>query len=149
MLVEASNKPHAVGSVIRDQSGWRFTVQQFGRTVHEDSGAYIVMTSCLTMEVEAVTHAIQRRASKRDTQSTNATILTDSMNLLQKARGGLPRLVHSHAQCSAANTSANPATLGIPESEALNGQIDWQAHQTEHFVCSLAGQRCLESKGTF
>ena len=47
------------GSVIRDLSGWGFTVKQGGRTVHEDSGAHRVTTSSLTMEVEAVTHAIQ------------------------------------------------------------------------------------------
>ena len=46
------------GSVTRDQSGWGFTVKQGGGTVHEDSVAHRVTTSSLTMEVEAVTHAI-------------------------------------------------------------------------------------------
>ena len=64
MLVEANSKPHDIviytdGSVTRDRSGWGFTVKQDGRTVHEDSGAHRVTTSSLTMEVEAVTHAIQ------------------------------------------------------------------------------------------
>ena len=64
MLVEANSKPHDIviytdSSVTRDRSGWGFTVKQGGRTVHEDSGAHRVMTSSLTMEVEAVTHAIQ------------------------------------------------------------------------------------------
>ena len=63
MLVEASSKPHDIviytdGSVTRDRSGWGFTIKQGGRTVHKDSGAHRVTTSSLTMEVEAVTHAI-------------------------------------------------------------------------------------------
>ena len=64
MLVESNSKPHDIviytdGSATRDRSGWGFTVKQGGRTVHEDSGAHRVKTSSLTMEVEAVTHAIQ------------------------------------------------------------------------------------------
>ena len=39
--------------------------------------------------------------------------------------------------------------LGTPESVAMNGQIDWQAQQISHLVCSLAGQRCSEAWGTF
>ena len=94
MLVEANSKPHDLviytdGSVTRDRSGWGFTVKQDGRTVHEDSGAHRVTTSSLTMEVEAVTHAIQWLASQRDAQITHAIILTDSMNLLQKVESGM------------------------------------------------------------
>ena len=68
MLVEANSKPHDIviytdGSVTRDRSGWGFTVKQDGRPVHEDSGAHRVTTSSLTMEVEAITHAIQSLAS--------------------------------------------------------------------------------------
>ena len=77
------------GSVTRDRSGWGFTVKQDGRTVHEDSGAHRVTTSSLTMEVEAVTHAIQWLASQRDARITHAIILTDSMNLLQKVESGM------------------------------------------------------------
>ena len=63
MLVEAKSKPHDIviytdSSVTRDWSGWGFTAKQGGRTVHEDSGAHRVTTSSLTMEVEAVTHAV-------------------------------------------------------------------------------------------
>ena len=73
MLVEANSKPHGIviyadGSVTRGRSGWGFTVKQCGKTVHKDSGAHRVTTSCLTMKVEAVTHAIQWLASQRDTQ---------------------------------------------------------------------------------
>ena len=89
------------GSVISDRSGWRFTVKQGGRTVHEDSGAHRVTTFSLAMGVEAVTHAILWLASH------HAIILAYSMHLLQK--GGLwnrqPRLAYSHALSSAAKTS--------------------------------------------
>ena len=85
MLVEAKSKPHDIviyadGSVTRNRSGWEFTFKQGGRTVHEDSGAHRVTTSSLTMEVEAVTHAIHWLASQRHAQITHAVILTDSMN---------------------------------------------------------------------
>ena len=81
MLVEANSKPHDIvtytdGSATRDRSGWGFTIMLGGRTVYEDSGDHSVTTSSLTMEVEAVTHAIQWLASQRDAQITRATILT-------------------------------------------------------------------------
>ena len=46
------------GSVTTDQSGWGFTIRQDVTTTHEDSAAYTVSTSSLTMEVEALTHAL-------------------------------------------------------------------------------------------
>ena len=48
---------YADGSVTKDQSRWGFTVKQGATNIHEDSVAYTVSTSSLTMEVEAVTHA--------------------------------------------------------------------------------------------
>ena len=94
MLVEVNSKPHSIviyrdGSVTRDQSGWGFMVKQDGRTVHEDSGAHRVGTSNLSMEIEAVTHAIQWLASQRDTQIAHAIILTDSVKLLQEVESGM------------------------------------------------------------
>ena len=47
------------------------------------------MTSSLTLEVEAVTHAIQWLASQQDAQITHAIILTDSMNLLHSVESGM------------------------------------------------------------
>ena len=87
--VEANSKPHDIviymdGSITRG-----FTVKQGGRTVHEDSGAHRVNTSSLTMEVEAVTHAIQWLSSQCKAQIMHAIILTDSMNLLQKVECGM------------------------------------------------------------
>ena len=57
--------------------------------MHKDSGAHRVTTSSLTMEVEAVTHAIQWLTSQCDAQITHAIILTDSVNLLQKVESGM------------------------------------------------------------
>ena len=48
-----------------------------------------VTTFSLTMEVEAVTRAIQWLASQHDAQITRAIILTDSMSLLQKVESGM------------------------------------------------------------
>ena len=41
------------------------------------------------MEVEAVTHALRRVASRGDSRTTHAIILTDSMSLLQKVKNGM------------------------------------------------------------
>ena len=41
------------------------------------------------MEMEAVTHALRWIASRGDSQTTHATILTDSMSLLQKVKSGM------------------------------------------------------------
>ena len=93
--------------------------------MHEDSGTHRVTTSNLTMEVEAVTHAIQWLASQRDAQITLAIYLTDSMNLLQKVKSGI-----------GCPTGTQPCTvfgykyfcgstvLGKPESVGMNEQID-------------------------
>jgi len=45
------------GSVTKDQSGCGFTVEQGATNIHEDSAAYTVSASSLTMEVEAVNHS--------------------------------------------------------------------------------------------
>ena len=57
-------------------------------TIHEDTAAYTVKKthSSLTMEVEAVTHALRWFASRGDSQTIHAIILTDSMSLIQKVK---------------------------------------------------------------
>ena len=61
--------------------------QEDGSTVHEDSAAYRVTTSSLTMEV-GVSWSVQYLALQTDTRITRAIILTDSMNLPRKAESG-------------------------------------------------------------
>ena len=39
--------------------------------------------------------------------------------------------------------------LSMPEPSGMNGQIDWQAQQISHLVCSLAEQRCSEAWWSF
>ena len=87
LLIQENSKPqdlivYADGSVTKDQSGWRFTVKQGATTIPEDSAAYTVTTSSLTMEVETVTHALRWIASRGDSQTTHAIILTHSMSFL-------------------------------------------------------------------
>ena len=128
MLVKANSKPHDIviykdGSVTRDRSGWGFTVKKGGRTMHEDSRAHRVKTSNLTMEVEAVKHAvIQWLASQHDTQTTLAIILTDSMNLLQKVESGMGcpnwhTAMHAAFGCK---YFCGSTALGMPESMGMN-----------------------------
>jgi len=76
LIIEQNSKPQALlvytgGSVTNDQSGWGYTVKQRATTVHEDSTAYTVSASCLTMEEEAVTHALRRTASRGDSLTTH------------------------------------------------------------------------------
>ena len=99
------------------------------------------------MEVEAVTNAILWLASQRDARITHAIILTDSMNLLQKVESGMG--------CPDWHTAMHSLRLQrllwiyCPGHVGMNEQIDWQALQISHLVCSLAGQRCSEACGTF
>ena len=65
------------------------TVKQGATTIYEDGAAYTVSTSNLTMEVEAVAHALHWIALRGDSQTTHAIILTDSMSLLQKVKNGM------------------------------------------------------------
>ena len=67
--------------MLSHQSGWGFTVNQGATTIHEHSAAYTVSTSSLTMEVEAVTNVLRWFASRGNSQTTHAVILTDSMSL--------------------------------------------------------------------
>ena len=76
-------------SVTKDQSGRGLIVKQGVTTIHEDSAAYTVSTSSLTMEEEAVTHALHWIASRGDSRTTHAIILTDLMSLLQKVKNGM------------------------------------------------------------
>ena len=163
MLAKANSKAHDIAiytddSVTRDRSGWGFTVKQGGRTVHEDSGAHRVATSSLTMEAEAVTHAIQWQASQRDAQITHAIILTDSMNLLQKVESGMGCLdrhtVNTVFGCKDFYGSTALSTL---ESIRMNGQESsryhiwsaaWQGRGaqrleelSEHGLTTLIGRR--------
>ena len=57
------------GSVTKDQSGSGFTVKPGATTIHEDSTAYTVSTSSLTMEVatESPTRALHWTASRGGT----------------------------------------------------------------------------------
>ena len=84
------------GSVIKDQSVWGFTVKQGATIIHEDSVACTVSTSSLTMEVEAVANVLRWFASRGNSQTTHADILTDSVNLLQSEKWNTkPRLAYA------------------------------------------------------
>ena len=69
--------------------GGGFTVKQAASTIHEDSAAYTVSTSRLIMEMEAITPALRWIASRGDSQTTHAILLTDSVNVLQKVKNGM------------------------------------------------------------
>ena len=74
------------GSVIcHHRCAWAFTARSKGRTVHEASGAFTATTSSLTMEVFAVTQALNWLESQA---YSHACILSDSLNMIQKVKTG-------------------------------------------------------------
>ena len=83
-------KRTVICSVTKDQSGWwGFTVKQVTTTPHEDSAAYTVSATSLTIEVEAVTHALRWLSSRGYSRTTHAILLTDSVNLVQTMTSGM------------------------------------------------------------
>jgi ribonuclease HI len=90
LIFENSPEAEAViytdGSVVRHtRSSWAFTAQVKGKTKMEDSGAFSVTTSSLTMEVMAVTKAM----AWLETQTfTDVCFLSDSMSMLRKIENG-------------------------------------------------------------
>ena len=68
---------------------WDFTVKRSATTIREDSAAYAVSTSSLTMEVETITRAFLWIVSGGDSQTTHAIILTDSVSWLQNVKSGM------------------------------------------------------------
>ena len=81
-------------------------------------------------------------ASQSDTQITHATILSDSMNLLQKMESGMGCPDWHEGTVVDCQINCGRITLAVPESEKTNGQIDWQPQQTLQTVYNLAGKRC-------
>ena len=108
-----------------------------------------VMTSRLTMEVEAVTYntVTSLAAWRTDYTCHHSHRLNEP-----PAKGGvwnrLPWLAHTHAVFGYKDFCGS-TVLGTPESVGMNGQRDWQAQKVSHLVCCLAGQRCSEVWGTF
>ena len=62
------------GSVMKDQSGWGFTVEQGATTTH-DLQPITVLTYSLTTEVEAVAHALCWIDPRHDSPTTRAISL--------------------------------------------------------------------------
>ena len=74
------------GSVVRgSKSGWGFSARIKGRVVAEKSGAYMVTTTSLRMEIEAVTAAVQWLS---ETSFVRAAIVTDSQPVLRNISSG-------------------------------------------------------------
>ena len=95
-------------------------------TIHEDSAAYEVSTSSLTIEVEAVTHTLRWIASRGDSQTTHVIILTDSMSLLQKVKNGMESPNWHVSMFDIHLRKIICTVLDMPESKETTEQIDWR-----------------------
>ena len=77
------------GSVVRHhRSAWAFTARSACQTVYEASGAYLMTTSSMTMEVIAVTRAISWLATQ---DYSRVCILSDSMSMIRRVEAGCVR----------------------------------------------------------
>ena len=112
-------------------------------TIREDGAAYTVSTSSLTMEVEAVTHALRWIASRGDSQTTHAVILTDSVSLLQKVESEMCRWSTSTFENSCGCTA-----LDMPEWSETTEQTDWRAKQPSRVACISEDLKCWEPWNT-
>jgi ribonuclease HI len=91
------------GSVVRHvRSAWGFVAFRGGLSVREDSGAFPVTTSSMTMEVKAVSRAMVWLETQDD---VHVVFLSDSMSMLRKVQTGCVRnewlrsLEKSRLQC--------------------------------------------------
>ena len=131
------------GSVTTDQSGWGFTVKQGVTTIREDSAAFTVSTSSLTMEVEAVTCALCWTALRGESQTTHAIIFTDLMRFLKKKRKKEKKWkVEWEAQidmcqCSTSTfkNSCGCTAQDLPEWREMTEHTDWWAKQPSQVSC--------------
>ena len=79
--------------------------------------------------MEAVTHALRWVASKGDSQTTNATVLTDSMNLLRKSEKSnrKPYLTNDNVQQIHLQRSLriySPGQAGVKENDYTDRMTD-------------------------
>ena len=122
---------------------WDFIAKKSVTTIHEGSEANMVSTSSLTMEVEAVTHAFSWIASRGDSQTAHATILTDSMSLLQKRKVKWEAQIGT-CQCLTYifKNSCGCTALDMPEWREMTEQIDWRAKQSSQVAYISEDLKC-------
>ena len=100
---------------------------QGATTIHEDSAAYEVSTSSLTMEMEAVTHALRWIAS-RFSQIQRACY--KKWKVEWEAQTGM-------CQCSTSTfeESCRCTVLDMPKSKEMTERIDWWSKQPSQAAC--------------
>ena len=147
LLTQENSKPqdpivYIDGLVTKDKSWWGFIVEQGATTIHDDSAAYTVSISSLTMKVEAVTHA-SAGLPRRDSQTTHAIILTHSISLLQKVKSGM-RSPDGMCRWSTSTfeNSCWCSALDMQECREMTEQIDWRANQQSQVACFSEDLKC-------
>ena len=123
------------------QSGWAYTVKRGATTIHEDSAAYTVSTSSLTMETEAVTHAVRWVVSRGDIESDHTCHHTHRFNELatkSEEWNGKPRLecVDGRHPSSETPVSVLPWT---------SRRREWRKMTEQIYTCRLAGKATFTS----
>ena len=123
------------GTILFGGSHYWCTAYCTGRTVHEDSGAY-----SHDLQSDHAGRSSHTRKTVASLPSWHTDYTCHHFHSLNEpaAKDGvwnwLLWLAHSHAQSLATNFSRSTA-LGMPESEWMNGQRDWQAQKTSILRC--------------
>ena len=126
---------------VTNQSGWGFTVKQGVTTIHEDSAAYMVSTSSVTVVVQAVTHALRWTASwdDIDSQTTHAISSSHSQWTYNKmwkveweAKSGMCQWLTSTFENSWGNIA-----LDMVAWREMTKQIDWWVKQSSQMASVL------------
>ena len=82
--------------------------------------------------MEAAANVFRCIAPKRGSNITHASILTDSINLPQKVKGGMESLSSDNARHISSKTPTALAMLGLRE---VTEHIDWRGTQSPQAAC--------------
>ena len=118
LIIEQNSKPQARlvytdGSVTNDQSGWGFTVKQGATTIHEDSTAYTVSTSSLTMETLSST-AVERAIAQCTSRWAMARGYRLNISIVLAAVHGLSGLFRAVSAVEPFTLSPPSHTVPVP-----------------------------------
>ena len=97
------------------------------------------------MEVEAVTHALRWFASRGDSQTIHAIILTDSMSLIQKVKIWEAQTGMFQWSTSTFENFCGCTALDMPEWREMssgNDQLDWRAKRPSQVACVSEDLKC-------
>ena len=140
-------RPHSVHWWLSHQRPVRMRLHCQARYdhLHEDSAAYTVSTSSLTMEMEAFTHALRWIASRGGSRTTSCHHPHRFSELATKSEkwNGKPRQECVNGRHPPSKPPVGVlAALDMPEWRETTEQIDWRAKQPSQVACFSEDLKC-------